>query len=523
MNEKNNNKTTKIKTSRLMLWLGIAFGLILTAFLWLGDSEQTYTSLRWISYLGIVGVGLYLIVRTSYRRAFTLLALFASVSILYLFPALLGPGCDGMPRAFAVQCERRWDCADDECCHGGECLSKNNPKCGGGDPPPTSPPTISSAISCTMGSNGWCVGNAQLTLNASDPQGYAVTISGNMGNVPISCNGSCTVNLPEGSGTATYTVTAATSGKTASGSKAWWYDPDLPVSDVNVSGTSGSNGWYISAVNASANGSDSISGLANATLSADGGVAAMTALLTDGVHSVTTTARDVAGNTASRTQTISVDTTSPTIHISTAGNQAQDGWFSTAVDLSATAEDVTSGVAGSVSISFDNGATWVSGARTLYDGRYDVMFRALDHAGNIATSQMSLKIDTQPPSISLSEAGRQGQNGWYVSSANVSIEVSDNLSGVTSTQVRVNGGAWQAGAFITVEEGIHTIDFQSFDSAGNMQSASREIRVDLTPPAYTFYTTLNGAVLANTVNLDGTALDETSSVQNVEFSSEGKT
>jgi hypothetical protein len=232
---------------------------------------------------------------------------------------------------------------------------------------------------------------------------------------------------------------------------------------------------------------------------------------------------DIAGNTSSKTQIISVDTTSPTIHISAAGNQTQDGWFSTAVDLSATAEDATSGVAGSVSMSFDNGATWVNGARTLYDGIYDVMFRVSDHAGNIATSQMSLKIDTQPPSISLSETGRLGQNGWYVSSANVSAEVSDNLSGVASTQVRVNGGAWQEGTFVTVEEGIHTIDFQSFDSAGNMQSTSREIRVDLTPPAYTFDTALNGSVLTNTVNLGGTASDETSTVQNVEFSSDGTT
>ena len=126
-----------------------------------------------------------------------------------------------MPRAFAVQCEKRWDCADDECCHGGQCLSKDDSRCGGGGPPPAQPPTISSTISCTMGSSGWCVGNARLILSASDPQGYAVTISGSMGGVPISCNGSCTVNLPKGSGIAAYTVTAAVSGLTASGSTPW--------------------------------------------------------------------------------------------------------------------------------------------------------------------------------------------------------------------------------------------------------------------------------------------------------------
>jgi hypothetical protein len=421
-------------------WLGIAFGLILTAFLWLGDSEQIYTRLRWISYTGIIAVGLYLLVHNSRRRAFSLLTLFASVSIIYLFPALLGPGCDGMPRAFAVQCERRWDCADNECCHGGECLSNNDPRCGGGGPS-VQPPVISSTISCIMGSNGWCVGKAQLALIASDPQGYAVTISGNIDKLPIACNGSCIVNIPKGLGIATFTVTAATSGLTASGSVPWKYDPDPPV-----------------------------------------------------------------------------------IGITAAGDQAQDGWFSTAVDLSATALDVISGMAGSVSMSFDNGVTWVTGSRTLYDGRYDVMFRALDQAGNIATSQMSLKIDMQPPYITLSEAGRLGQNGWYVSSATVFAEVSDNLSGVTSTQFRFAGGAWQAGDFVTVEEGVHIIEFQAFDAAGNKaQISSQEIHVDHTPPAYNFDAALNGSVLADTVTLGGTASDETSGVSGVEFSPDGST
>jgi len=600
-------KISDVFTTRLP-WLGIAFGLILTAFLWLGDSEQTYTSLRWISYAGITCLGLYLLVRTR-RHAFTLLALFASVSILYLFPVLLGPGCDGMPHAFGRtfvaaggECENKWDCANGHCC-GGECYDD---ACGGG-PLPIKPPVISSTISCTMGSSGWCVGNAKLILTASDPQSYGVTISGSMGGTPISCTGSCTVNLPEGSGTATYTVTAATSGKTASGSRAWWYDPTPPVSNVNISGTSGSNGWYVSQVNASAEGSDtisglasmtllvdgvsavgsaiirdgvhsvtvtardvagntssktqtisvdtlapisnmnisgtsglngwyvsqvnasaigsdSISGLASATLSVNGGAATGSTILSDGVHSVVSTARDVAGNTSSRTQTISVDTLAPTIFISAAGNPALDGWFTTTVDLSATASDATSGVNGDVSLSFDNGGTGEVGSRTLDSGLYDVLFSVPDRAGNIATSQMSLKIDTQPPTIVLSEEGSLGRDGWYVSAATLSTNTGDNLSGITSIQYRVNNGVWQEGASVTVEEGIHTIDFQAFDAAGNRtQSAPQEIRVDLTPPAYTFDAALDGSVLADTVALGGTVSDGTSGVQGVEFSADGTT
>lgn len=68
------------------------------------------------------------------------------------------------------------------------------------------------------------------------------------------------------------------------------------------------------------------------------------------------------------------------------------------------------------------------------------------------------------------------------------------------------------------------IEFQAFDAAGNRtQSASQEIRVDLTPPAYTFDAALNGSVLADTVILGGIVSDGTSGVQNVEFSADGTT
>jgi len=399
------------------------------------------------------------------------------------------------------------------------------PCAGGGGTPPAAPPTISSTVSCTMGSNGWCAGNAQLILYAVDPQGYPVTISGQIAGAPIYCPGPyCVWSLPPASGGGASFTVSASSGLTASGSTNWWYDPNPPVSNINVSGAGGLNGWYVSAVNVSAGGSDSISGLAGATLSADGGAAAGSAILRDGVHSVVSTARDVAGNTASGTQTISVDTAQPAIFISAAGNQALDGWFTTAVDLSATATDATSGITGGVSLSFDNGATWEVGSHILDSGLYDVLFRVPDRAGNIASSQMSLKIDTQPPTIILSETGTPGKDGWYVSAATVSANAGDNMSGIASTQYRINGGVWQEGNSVTVEEGIHTIDFQAFDAAGNRtQSASREIRVDLTPPAYAFEPALEGSVIAETVTLGGTVLDETSGVQGVEFSADGIT
>jgi hypothetical protein len=56
------------------------------------------------------------------------------------------------------------------------------------EPPPPSyqPPTVSGTVACSQaGSNGWCIGSATLNLSASDPQGFALTISGTIMGPPL--------------------------------------------------------------------------------------------------------------------------------------------------------------------------------------------------------------------------------------------------------------------------------------------------------------------------------------------------
>ena len=53
------------------------------------------------------------------------------------------------------------------------------------EPEPDQPPTISSSIYCSQpGNNGWCIGPEVLTLAASDPQNYILTITGDIGGMP---------------------------------------------------------------------------------------------------------------------------------------------------------------------------------------------------------------------------------------------------------------------------------------------------------------------------------------------------
>ncbi len=119
-------------------------------------------------------------------------------------------------------------------------------------PSPTPlPPTLSGSVSCSLwGENGWCRENAALDLAVSDPQGYAVNLSGDLNGVPFTCGQSCSLPLPEGAGIASYTAQSA-SGRSVSGSAGWKRDSQPPDLDLSVSGQQGDNGWYSSSVSLS--------------------------------------------------------------------------------------------------------------------------------------------------------------------------------------------------------------------------------------------------------------------------------
>ncbi|MBI3340778.1 MAG: Ig-like domain repeat protein [Chloroflexi bacterium] len=390
------------------------------------------------------------------------------------------------------------------------------------------PPTISGSAACNQwGQNGWCRDNARLVLAASDPQGYGLTITGSAGSASISCGGSCTVSLPPGAGTANYTVTAAASGMTASGSTAWSYDPGPPIPSLSLSGTSGANGWYTSAVGATAGGSDAISGLAGATLSVDGGAASPSATVaTDGVHTVSETAADKAGNSASASASVKVDTNMPQVNAGGAtGTPGLNGWYISPVQLSATASDATSGLA-SFNINIDG--TWQPFASpvALGEGQHAVQFQAADNAGNVsATAAYQYKVDTTLPVITSSAAGTSGSNDWYTSSVQAGATAADLVSGINALNIAVDGGAWIAyTAPVSLPDGQHSIKFQAADNAGNSASTALSIKVDTTAPTVTpaiSGTSGTNGWYASSVQLSADAADNGSGVSSTQVSVDG--
>lgn len=310
-------------------------------------------------------------------------------------------------------------------------------------PTPTPlPPVITGQVICDLwGDDGWCRGEETLELAASDPQGLDVTISGNLNGAPFTCGSSCNLPLPEGVGTANYSVTS-TSGRTATGSSTWQRDDTPPILDIVLPTLDGRNGWYVSEVDVSVSASDAISGLYSFAGSLDEGASwiSFPIHLTDGVYCIAARARDVAGNEALVTEVISVDTLPPFSQFSSHSNgELVRG----EVILAGRLDDVMSG-ADEGELSLDGGTAWqavsmgAGGAWSFVwhtnevpNGQYILQMRGKDQAGNLGSAaSLTLVVDNGPPAVSITER-------WWIWEVG-ELKVSPNHFPIASVKVTIS-------------------------------------------------------------------------------------
>ena len=115
--------------------------------------------------------------------------------------------------------------------------------------------------------------------------------------------------------------------------------------------------------------------------------------------------------------------------------------------------------------------------------------RTVDLAGNWAVGAFSagpFYIDTESPSTNCVLSGTEGYDSWYISNVTVEIVSSDAMSGVNSTEYRIDGGSWQdyVGDFVLSSDSIYSIEFHSEDNAQNRDDiGSAEVKIDKTAPS----------------------------------------
>lgn len=179
-------------------------------------------------------------------------------------------------------------------------------------------------------------------------------------------------------------------------------------------------GWYNAPVTVTFTCADAQSGIATCP--------PPVTVSTDGLdQTVTGTATDNAGNSASAEATISVDQTSPTITGTELGTANSAGWYNAPVTIHYTCQDSLSGV-----------ASCPADVMLSDDGEDQTVSRtAIDIAGNTATNTTSgIDIDQTPPVVSVTgpQQGRTYLDGQVPPAG---CSTTDALSGVL-TQATVS-------------------------------------------------------------------------------------
>ena len=176
------------------------------------------------------------------------------------------------------------------------------------------------------------------------------------------------------------------------------------------------------------------------------------------------------------------DTTPPTLTFGTpspAPNSA--GWNKTPVDLSFTTADDLSGVQSS------NPASPLH--FTAEGANQTQQVTVTDNAGNSATfTSPAVNIDMTPPSSIAVVAGASQDQEWFSGPVTVTLDATDNLSGVKpGSTFRLDGSIFLIfGPFFIQSPGLHTLQYGSEDRAGNVEALkTRIINIDPNPPVTT--------------------------------------
>jgi len=215
------------------------------------------------------------------------------------------------------------------------------------------------------------------------------------------------------------------------------------------------------------------------------------------------------------------DKTPPTLtwgSLTPAANAA--GWNNTPVDFAFTTADDTSGVQSSVP---DSPLHF-----TAEGANQTQQVTVTDNAGNSATfTSPAVNIDLTKPLSSATLPGINQQQEWFTGPVSVTLNASDNLSGVAGIFYRIDGGSTQTytSAFSISSDGVHNLEFWSVDVAGNTETQqSRIVKIDSTAPVT--QASVSGTAGTNnwyrsSVQVSLSASDNVSGVQNTSYRVDG--
>ena len=109
-----------------------------------------------------------------------------------------------------------------------------------------------------------------------------------------------------------------------------------------------------------------------------------------------------------------------------------------------------------------------------------------------STGRSIFDDDTTPPvtTHTLNPQEPDGDNGWYVSNVNVTLNATDDMSGVNAIYYNINSGHWNnyTSPFTVANTRHYKIRYYSVDNAGNVENIKLvEFMIDNEPPSVTLF------------------------------------
>jgi parallel beta-helix repeat protein len=351
-------------------------------------------------------------------------------------------------------------------------------------------PSISSSIIGTQGNDNWYTSEIQITLTAQDDSGTQIfyrkdTYSAwQLYTTPFNLS-------KEGTNYLYYYAVDQAGNEAVEQSETFYIDTNDPILDVQLSRTP-VNDYYLGGVNISLSAEDSNSGVEDGNIEVkinDGQWLPYTEaieLTEDGTYSLSYKVTDNAGNLGEGQKEIKIDSTAPSVDVQINGTVGSNGWYTSYVNVTLTANDDGSGYK-SIKYSFNDAdyTTYYTPFPIKNEGTTSLYIKLEDKIGNTEKITKSVKIDLSLNDTKIILRGTASTEGWYNDKVNITLNATDDISGVDYVEYSFDKEYWLKynKSFFYDVEGNNTIYYRYYDMAGNKEATkSKEIYIDKSSP-----------------------------------------
>ncbi|MFX0021273.1 MAG: OmpL47-type beta-barrel domain-containing protein [Candidatus Hermodarchaeota archaeon] len=381
-------------------------------------------------------------------------------------------------------------------------------------------PTVIPTLIGDLCENGWYRSDVTVSLTGFDAISGVDTILCDIKYVPPIGIPSIEVPVPPKIYTGPFTITAEgyriirvwvndTAGHLYDMSIHVKIDKTPPITTAMLSGNLGENGWYISDVTVTLVATDDFSGVnynsgLNFTEYSYDNVIWVTyispfTVQTEGITTIYYRSIDNASWVEdANTIEVKIDKTLPTATYTLTGDLGENGWYMSDVLVTLDASDAVSGadcilydyiyvgpLPGDYKMTPFPSLVYTEPFTMVWEGEFRIRVWVNDTAGQVHTMYFKVDIDKTLPITTASLSGNMGENEWYTSDVIVTLEASDAISGVNSTEYSYDNELWVSYVSpLTIQtEGITNVYFRSIDNASWVEIVnSIEVKIDKTLP-----------------------------------------